>query len=177
MLLGKKTDEEKAAQAARKDAQASEKQAQREAKAREKLRTSFFESPAGQARAAFESGDMVFQYETNVRSNKAVVRSIGFGSSASGQQTFTSRIARGPVATLNTVASEGWEIVSASFVFVQTGQESRDKFMKSGQQVAIAGTVMGYYVFKRNETLKIASADPWDVSADEAVALADQVDE
>jgi hypothetical protein len=177
MLLGKKTDEEREAQAAKRYAQDAEKKAQKEAKAREKLRKSFYESPAGQARVAFERGDMVFQYETNVRSNKAVVRSIGFGSSAAGKETLGSRVARGPVDTLNTVASEGWEIVSASFVFVQTGQESRDKFMKSGQQVAIAGTVMGYYVFKRNETLKTASADPWDVSADEVVALADQVDE
>lgn len=39
--------------------------------------------------------------------------------------------------------------VNGSFVFVEQGQESRDKFMSSGQNVAIKGEVVGYYLFKR----------------------------
>lgn len=170
MQLGRKTEEEKQQREA-------QKQAERELKAREKLRRSFYGSPVGEARVAFEAGARIFQYETNVKSTKSVVRPILLGSSAMGKETFGSRLGRGPVDTLNAVANEGWEIVNGSFVFVETGQQSRDKFMASGQQVAVSGTVIGYYVFKRNEELKVRGQDPWDVSEEEAVALADQVDE
>ena len=37
-------------------------------------------------------------------------------------------------------------------VFVPTTETSRDKFWLSGQQVAISGEVVGYYVFTRDET-------------------------
>ena len=50
---------------------------------------------------------------------------------------------------LNAVAREGWEIVTASFVFREQGQQSRDKFMSSGQNVATKGTTVGYYLFRR----------------------------
>jgi hypothetical protein len=43
--------------------------------------------------------------------------------------------------------------------FVMTGQQSRDKFMSSGQNVAIAGTVMGYCLFKRCEGNRVAESD------------------
>jgi hypothetical protein len=166
MALKRKTPEERAARSA-------EKQANREAKAREKLRMSFFESPAGQARMAFESGAEIFQYETDVQSMKAVVKPILLGSSATG---VVSRIGYGPVDTLNSVAHEGWELVSGSFVFVETGQVSRSKALSSGQQVATAGNVTGYYLFKRNEALKRDVVDPWDVTDTEAVELAEQID-
>jgi hypothetical protein len=168
-LIQRKTQEEKAARAA-------QKQADQEAKAREKLRRSFYKSPAGQARVAFESGAEVFQYETDVRTTKSVVQPILLGSSANAKETLTSRLSRGPVDTLNAVAHEGWELVNGSFVFMQTGQESRDKFMASGQQVAVAGKVVGYYLFKRNEALKKDVLDPWDVTDEEAVELAEQID-
>jgi hypothetical protein len=165
-LIQRKTAEEKVARTA-------QKQADREAKAREKLRRKFFGSPAGQARVAFEGGAQVFQYEADVKAMKALVNFVG---PTGGTETLLSRLAGGPVATLNTVADEGWELVNGSFVFLETGQVSRDKFMSSGQQVAVAGKVVGYYLFKRNEALKKHVLDPWDVSDAEAVELADQIE-
>jgi hypothetical protein len=53
------------------------------------------------------------------------------------------------------------ELVNGSFVFVETGQQSRDKFMSSGQNVAVSGTVVGYYLFKRAPENRRADADPW----------------
>lgn len=149
-------------------------QAERETKAREKLRQQFFASPAGQARIAFEQGEQIFQFEASVKSMTAVVRPIGLGSRAIGRETWTSRLSHGPVATLNAVSNEGWELVNGSFVFVETGQSSRDKFMSSGQQVAVAGTVVGYYLFKRNDGLKIHGTDPWDAS-ESAIELANEI--
>jgi hypothetical protein len=39
--------------------------------------------------------------------------------------------------------------VNGSFVFIQQGEQSRDKFMSSGQNVSIKGRVAGYYLFRR----------------------------
>jgi hypothetical protein len=50
-------------------------------------------------------------------------------------------------------------LVNGDFVFVMQGQQSRDKFMSSGQNVAVAGTVMGYYPFKRNEANRQAETE------------------
>jgi hypothetical protein len=169
-LINRRSDEEKAARAA-------QKEADREAKAREMLRRSFYASPAGQARIAFEGGAKVFQYESDVKSMTAVVRPIGLGSSAMGKETLISRFGRGPVDTLNAVCDEGWELVNGSFVFVETGQKSRDKALGSGQQVAVSGTVVGYYLFKRNEANKSNAGDAWDVTDEEAmIALAEELD-
>lgn len=54
-----------------------------------------------------------------------------------------------PSVVLNAVCREGWDLVSGSFVFVEQGQQSRDKFMSSGQNVAIKGETVGYYLFRR----------------------------
>jgi hypothetical protein len=58
---------------------------------------------------------------------------------------------RDPVEVLNSVCREGWELVNGSFTFVQKRHQSRDKFMSSGQNLAIEGATMGYYLFKRCE--------------------------
>jgi hypothetical protein len=108
---------------------------------------------------------------------RAVVRPIGLGSSAVGKQTLASRVGRGPVETLNAVCDEGWELLNGSFVFVETGQQSRNRAMASGQQIAVAGTVVGYYLFKRNSGNKKTAPDPWEMPAADAVAIADQVDD
>ncbi len=63
----------------------------------------------------------------------------------------TTQTTTDPSAVLNSVCREGWELVNGSFVFVETGQESRDKFLSYGQNVAIKGTTVGYYLFRRTE--------------------------
>ena len=67
-----------------------------------------------------------------------------------------------PLAVVNSVCREGWELVNGSFVFVEQGQQSRDRFLASGQNVAIKGTTVGYYLFKRCEANKLETADPTD---------------
>jgi hypothetical protein len=60
------------------------------------------------------------------------------------------------------VCDEGWELVNGSFVFVEQGQQSRDKFMSSGQNVAIKGSTVGYYLFRRCEAnQKLPMPEPW----------------
>ena len=113
------------------------------AKAYEKALETFWASPVGQARKAFEAGDHVFQYSIDVLNQQAIILAM-IGST-------TSRRQQDPSAVLNAVCREGWELVNGDFVFLQQGQQSRDKFMSSGQNVAIKGAVVGYYLFRRSE--------------------------
>src|SRR5205085_849915 len=90
---------------------------------------------------AYENEDQVFQFAVDVMSQQAIIVSM--------VGRATSKKAADPTAILNSVCNEGWELVNGSFVFVEQGQQSRDKFLSSGQNVAIKGTVVGYYLCKR----------------------------
>ena len=65
------------------------------------------------------------------------------------------------------------ELVTGSFVFLELGSESRDKFMASGQQIAVKGTILGYYLFGRCEANKREMQMPWETAAPEAIETAD----
>ena len=153
-LIGRKSEEEKAAAAARKEEELRGAQERKRVEQREKAKEAFFRTPAGLARVAYENGDHVFQYDFDVMSQQAIIVSM-VGSR-------TSKRTNDPVAVLNSVCHEGWELVNGSFVFVEEGQQSRDKFMSSGQNVAIKGTTVGYYLFKRCEANRRDVGDPWD---------------
>ncbi|QWF81493.1 hypothetical protein [Amycolatopsis sp. CA-230715] len=147
-LLKKKTAEELKAEAERqaslqRQAEA-RKRAAEEQKERERIaqeRRDFEMSPAGRARAAFARKDHVFQYSMDVMNQQAVIIMMVGGT--------TTQSTTDPVDVLNSVCREGWDLVNGSFVFVEQGKESRDKFMSSGQNVAIKGRTVGYYLFKR----------------------------
>lgn len=74
----------------------------------------------------------------------------------------TTKKANDPTAILNAICCEGWDLVNGSFVFVEQGQQSRDKFMASGQNVAIKGSTVGYYLFRRCEEHKRPTEMPWE---------------
>jgi len=140
-IFQRKTDDEKEEARQLKEAEASRKQLEQE-------RDAFMSSPAGLARAAFSDGGQVFQCEIEVQGTKAVVIAMA------GAHTRTTKATTDPTAILDSVCQEGWEIVNGSFVFIELGSESRDKFMASGQNIAVTGTVIGYYVFRRCEANK-----------------------
>lgn len=106
-------------------------QRQREAEARrhaehlEKARQAFFATPAGQARVAFEAGDHLFQCAIDVMSQQAII--VAMVGSTTAKQT------NDPADILNSVCHEGWELVNGSFVFVEQGQQSRDKSCHRGR--------------------------------------------
>jgi hypothetical protein len=148
--MQRKTAEEKAAVAAEK--------AERERLAQiERERQAFYRSPAGQARVAFEREDDVFQCSWDVMSQKAIIVAM-VGSTTAKQTSDPSEI-------LNSICHEGWTLMTGSFVFVHEGSQSRDKFMSSGQNVAVKGTTVGYYLFKRCPENKRELAKPWEASA------------
>lgn len=65
-----------------------------------------------------------------------------------------------PTWVLNSVCNEGWELVNGSFVFVELGPQSRDKFLSSGQNIAVKGRTVGYYLFKRCEGNRHVDEEP-----------------
>jgi repressor of nif and glnA expression len=101
----------------------------------------FRESPAGKARVSYQRGDNLFQVSFDiekVQANVAVMVSA-----------FTTRSANDVSEVLNSIVAEGWDFSTLSTAFVSEGEESRDKFLASGQQVAIRGRLVGTYVFTR----------------------------
>jgi hypothetical protein len=116
---------------------------QQQAKRLERDRRAFLATPVGQARQCFKQGDLVYQCSINVMNQQAIIVKM-VGSTTTKQTT-------DPVVVLNPVCRVGWELVNGSFVFVEQGQQSRDKLISSGQNVAIKGETVGYYLFKCRE--------------------------
>jgi hypothetical protein len=116
---------------------AAEQQARERALRRKQVRDAFFAAPAGEARLAFERGDRVFQYSIDA------IKTTD------------------PVTTLNFVCNEGWELVNGSFVFVEEGQQSRDK-VGGGASIATRGTTVAYYLFRRAEANQREKTEPWE---------------
>jgi hypothetical protein len=148
------TPEERLLQAQIKEQRKREADQEKARREQEKVRQAFAKSPAGQARLAFERGDQVFQYSIDVMSQQAIIVAMT-GSTTSSKAT-------DPSVILNSVCNEGWELVNGSFVFVEQGQQSRDKFMSSGQNVAIRGTTVGYYLFRRFEENRREPLQAWE---------------
>jgi hypothetical protein len=153
----RKSPEERAEQQAAKIVAAQKKRDEEALRRTEQKRRAFFASPAGQARQAFERGDHVFQYAINVMQQQAVIVAM-VGSNTTKKTT-------DPVDVLNSVCHEGWELLNGSFVFVEEGQQSRDKFLSSGQNVAVKGAVFGYYLFKRCDDNRRQVGNPWEEEA------------
>ena len=153
-LLRGKSEEEKADAAARKEQQRQEKERRKELERIEKAKQEFLRSPAGRARTAYEAGDHVFQYSIDVMSQQAIIVKM-VGSS-------TAKTSNDPVDVLNSVCHEGWELVNGSFVFVEEGSQTRDKLMSSGQNVAVKGTTVGYYLFRRSGENRRKVENPWE---------------
>jgi hypothetical protein len=153
-LMQRKTPEQRAEDLRIRQQRQQEAEAQKRSEQMEKKRKTFFNTPAGQARIAYDRGDHVFQYSIDVMSQQAIV--VAMVGSTTAQKTTD------PVDVLNSVCREGWELVNGSFVFIEQGQQSRDKFMASGQNVAIKGTTVGYYLFRRCEANRCAPTNPWE---------------
>jgi hypothetical protein len=150
----RKNAEVKAAQGAAKKLESEQKAELKRRQEVKREKEAFFRSPAGRARVAFEEGDHVFQYAINVMNQEAIIVAM-VGSS-------TKKRTSDPVDVLNSVCHEGWDLVNGSFVFVEEGQQSRDKFLASGQNVATKGSVVGYYLFWRCEANRGTVGNRWE---------------
>jgi hypothetical protein len=104
----------------------------------------FAKSPPGRAQAAKEKGARIFQISIPLSKTTAnVVPMIGAFTQGREVETHTT--------VLDSIEAQGWRLEHAGYVFRVTGSESRDKFMSSGQQEAVAGEIMGIYLFRAVE--------------------------
>src|SRR4051812_21541090 len=150
-MFKSKTPEDKAAEEAERQRRAQEKSLQRQRDQAARERAAYLATPVGQAEVAFARGDEVYQYSMSVMSQQAIIVAM-VGSN-------TSKSTTDPTEVLNAVCRQGWELVNGSFVFVVEGEQSRDKFMASGQNVAVKGQTVGYYLFRRcPDNRRLASA-------------------
>jgi hypothetical protein len=158
-LMQRKTPEQRAEEVRIREQRHQEAEAQKRSEQIEKERKTFFNTPVGRARIAYDRGDHVFQYSIDVMSQQAIV--VSMVGSTTAQKTTD------PVDVLNSVCREGWELVNGSFVFIEQGQQSCDKFMASGQNVAIKGTTVGYYLFRRCGAHRCEPTKPWEQATED----------
>jgi len=106
----------------------------------------FRSSAPGKAALAFDRGDEFFQAEL------AHADIVGTANLTSGAARDSSVERRGPATdVLGSIEQAGWRLEHANWVYVQTGQNSREKFLATGQQVVVTGQIVGMYLFRRDE--------------------------
>ena len=135
MAFGK-TPEQKAQEAAQRNAQAAAEQA-------EKNRQAFLRSPVGQATTARENGQGFFEIQLEVGSSQRDSTIFGGNNTAYARSKTASH-----AGTLAAIESVGWHLEHVGYIFIITGESSRDKFMATGQQTAVSGRTVGIYLFR-----------------------------
>lgn len=133
-------------------------EAARERKERQRA-AMFAQTPAGLARQAAETGQIVFQCIDTLAETKPNVVPMAGAESVEGTQGLADdKQARhretlrrfDPRHPIEQVESEGWELLDTGYTFQPTITESRNKLLASGQQEAIGGRVLGIYTFRRS---------------------------
>lgn len=117
-------------------------------KAAAKEEAEFNASPVGKARQAHKDGLKYYQAQFDLEE-------VGRNALNILSHSMDTRIkaTADPVgAVLTAIEKEGWQLVQAGFTYRQTHQDSRDKFLASGQQVAITGQTVGLYLFRRKQS-------------------------
>jgi hypothetical protein len=105
----------------------------------------FRQSPQGQARTAREAGARFFQIVLPVSlTTPAMFGQQPIAFSSIGIRTTHIEQSR----TLELIEGEGWELQHVGYVFQQTGAQSRDRFLATGQIETVVGQLTGIYLFR-----------------------------
>lgn len=143
-----KEEERVAAILAKREAEARVKAAERAERESEPALVAqrFRESVPGRAAAAYDRGDAFFQVEL---SHADVTGSTNAFTGIARDATIGRRAVASDV--LGRIEQAGWRLEHVNWIYVQTGQDSRNKFMGTGQQVVVTGQVVGIYLFRRDD--------------------------
>ena len=156
MAFGRTADAQKDAERSERDRQKADDRAGRErqktdekaAKERAAAEEAFLRSPVGRATGARAEGAGFFHVELEMsevgRSNLDLL--VGYSGVPGVERK---RPGHGDV--LAQVEDVGWRLEHVGYVYVETGQVSRDKLLSSGQQVATLGKTVGHFLFRRTE--------------------------
>ncbi|MFB7716748.1 hypothetical protein [Nocardia sp. NPDC056100] len=128
--------------------QQADRQARQAENEKREAEAAFNASPGGQARTAHKRGDQLFQINVDLEQvSGQIVTMASVSMKPTGAHSNSRRSS--PSTVLNAILAEGWSLQILSTAFIPTTQESRDKFLASGQQVAVSGRLVGTYVFSR----------------------------
>lgn len=145
-LIGRKTEEERAAEDARRQEAAqrlaAQMEAMRTAAEQEDARKRYLASPVGQADTARQRGDRFFQ----VSLRESEVRGTSTDWTFS-QSTTTTKV-HGATDVLGQIEELGWHLEHVGYVFVETGAVDRNKAFSGGAVSRTDGYVQGTYLFR-----------------------------
>jgi hypothetical protein len=139
MAFGKSSEEKEAERAAAAAAQAQADAA----KAAAQQRAAFLASPVGQATTAYEQNQGFFEIQLIVGSSQR--DNTLWGDPAQSQLKVHTH-----AGTLAAIEAIGWRLEHAGYIFMITGESSRDRILASGERTAVSGQTVGIYLFRRS---------------------------
>jgi hypothetical protein len=144
--MARETEQERAAEAARKQEEAQRaaaaQAAARAAAEKEAARKRYLATPVGQAETARRRGDRFFQI--SLQESEVEGKSTDWTFS---QSTSTKR-ATGATDILGQIEERGWHLEHVGYVFVETGAVDRGKAFSNGTVTRTSGYVQGTYLFR-----------------------------
>lgn len=136
----RKTEEEKAADEARKQAEEAAQRQAAEAAEQQRKAEAFARSPVGAATTAKQQGQQLFQI-------LLPLAELGGGSSAFGSSDNQLRsLPQNNV--LDEIEKVGWRLERADAVFAETGATSSSRVLATGEGTVTRGTIYGLYIFR-----------------------------
>jgi hypothetical protein len=123
---------------AAREERAEERQRLKQEAAVEAAKEAFYATPEGRARLAYKRGHQLFQYELPVGELPSTV--------IPGPAGLPTRETTDPVDILNSVAVEGWKLVTGKFIHSD-----------------VHGGAIGCYLFKRSQKRRLQMNEPWRV--------------
>jgi hypothetical protein len=136
----RKTEEEKAADEARKQAEAEAERRAAEAAEQQRQAEEFARSPVGLATAARQQGQQLFQLLLPLAELNG--DSSYFGSADNQLQSLMQE------SVLDEIEKVGWRLDRADAVFTETGATSSSRVLTSGEGTVTRGTIYGLYIFR-----------------------------
>jgi hypothetical protein len=97
------------------------------------------------AKGAYDRGDTLFQCAMELANQHGRTYFLG-GKTVRTEVTEANQV-------LNAVAKQGWDLLSASVVFVPSEQDARGKAFQ-GHETAVSGHTVGYYVWCRTHAAR-----------------------
>jgi hypothetical protein len=120
------------------------KQLEQQQRSQEQAAQAWWASPVGVATAAKQNCDAFFQIEIAHETLRA--RNAFF---ARPELTPTSNRHPGSTDMLGQIEAIGWRLEHVNFVWIQTGEQSRDRGLGfQGSTTSISGRVVGIYLFR-----------------------------
>jgi hypothetical protein len=136
----RKTEEEKAAEQAKKQAEEDARRQAAEAAEQQRKAAEFARSPVGLATTAKQQGQQLFQILLPLAELNGAGSS--FGSSDNELQSLTQSN------VLDEIEKVGWRLERADAVFTETGATSSSRVLSTGEGTVTRGTIYGLYIFR-----------------------------